>query len=157
MQKLLNINKTKIIKKNNKHKTRDQNSRSFFMILKQKSYQAKNTAKRRVHFNGHTIGFCPQTQNLELHNKWNVSCESLAEEVSLEWSHYSISSPDAKAGTPDPPPKSANFSDIMISCFRLFATESSNNWTKLHLPRGRLRKDAFRTTLREKPREKQLL
>ena len=45
----------------------------------------------------------------------SVKCESLAKEVSLEWSHYRISTADAKGGTPNPPPESANVSDIMIT------------------------------------------
>ena len=39
---------------------------SFYKILKNKSYHAKVLLKR-FDLNGHTIGFRPQTQKLELH------------------------------------------------------------------------------------------
>ena len=43
---------------------------------------------RRFHLNGHTIGFHPQTQTLELNTKQTASYESIAKaEVSFEWSH----------------------------------------------------------------------
>ena len=40
--------------------------------------------------NGHTIGFHPQTQKLELDSKQVVRCESTVEEVSFEWSHHHL-------------------------------------------------------------------
>ena len=40
---------------------------------------------KRFNLNANTIGFGPQTQKLEQHTKWMVSCESTDEEVSLEW------------------------------------------------------------------------
>ena len=40
---------------------------SFCKILKNKWYHAKVLLKR-FHLNGHTIGFCQQTQKLELHH-----------------------------------------------------------------------------------------
>ena len=51
--------------------------------------------------NGHTIGFHPQTQKLELHTKYKkkIAPESTAEEVSFEWSHHRISSTDTKVRT----------------------------------------------------------
>ena len=49
---------------------------------------------KRFYLNGHTIGFHPQTQKLELHTKGIVPCESTAEEVSFEWLHHRISSTD---------------------------------------------------------------
>ena len=54
---------------------------------------------KRLHLNGHTIGFHPQTQHLEPHTKQTVSCESTAEEVAFEWSHHGISSTDSKVRT----------------------------------------------------------
>ena len=54
---------------------------------------------KRFHLNGHTIGFHPQTQKLEVHTKQIVPCENTAEEVSFEWSHYRISSTDSKVRT----------------------------------------------------------
>ena len=47
---------------------------------------------KRFHLNGHTIGFHPQTQKLELHTKEIVPREGTAEEVSFEWQHQRISS-----------------------------------------------------------------
>ena len=38
---------------------------------------------KRFHLNGHTIGFHPQTQKLQLHTKKIARCESTAEEVSF--------------------------------------------------------------------------
>ena len=49
--------------------------------------------------NGHTIGFYPQTQNLELHTKYIVPCERTVEEVSFEWSHPRILSTESKVRT----------------------------------------------------------
>ena len=54
---------------------------------------------KRFHLNGHTIGFHPQTQKLELHKKKTVPCESTTEEVSFEWLHHRISSTDSKVRT----------------------------------------------------------
>ena len=48
--------------------------------------------------NGHTIGFHPQTQKLELHTKY-IAPESTAEEVSFEWSHNRILSTVSKVRT----------------------------------------------------------
>lgn len=43
---------------------------------------------KRFHLSGHTIGFHPQTQTLELNTKQTASNESTAKaEVSFEWSH----------------------------------------------------------------------
>ena len=67
---------------------------SFCKILKNKWYQAKVLLKR-FHLNGHTIGFCQQTQKLEQ----MAPCKSTAEEVSFEWSHHRISSTDSKVRT----------------------------------------------------------
>ena len=54
-----------------------------------------NLLLKRFRLNGHTIGFHPQTQELELHSKQIVPCQSTAEEVSFEWSHNRISSTDS--------------------------------------------------------------
>ena len=48
--------------------------------------------------NGHTIGFHPQTQKLELHTKY-IAPESTGEEVSFEWSHNRILSTVSKVRT----------------------------------------------------------
>ena len=45
---------------------------------------------KRFYLNGNTIGFHPQTQKLEMHNRSIVPCESTAEEVSFEWSYHRI-------------------------------------------------------------------
>ena len=58
-----------------------------------------NALLKRFHFNGHTVGFHPQTQKLELHTKQIVPCKITAEEVSFEWSHRRISSTDSKVRT----------------------------------------------------------
>ena len=58
-----------------------------------------NVLLKRFHLNGHTIGFHPQTQELELHSKQIVPCESTAEEVSFELSHNRISSTDSRVRT----------------------------------------------------------
>lgn len=43
---------------------------------------------KRFHLSGHTIGFHPQTQTLELNTKQTASNESTAKaEVLFEWSH----------------------------------------------------------------------
>ena len=54
---------------------------------------------KRFHSNGHSAGFRPQIQKLELHAKQIVSRESTAEEVSFEWSHRRISTTDSKVRT----------------------------------------------------------
>ena len=61
------------------------------------------TLLKRFHLNGHTIGFCSETQKLELHTKQIVPCESIAEEVSFELSHHDVSSRDStvKSGAPN--------------------------------------------------------
>ena len=46
--------------------------------------------------NGHIIGFCPQTQKLELHPKQIAPCESTGRELSFVWSHHRISSTDSR-------------------------------------------------------------
>ena len=51
---------------------------------------------KRLHLNGHTVGFHTQTQKLEEHTKLIVQYESTAEEVSFEWSHYRISCTDSE-------------------------------------------------------------
>lgn len=48
----------------------------------------------RFHLNGHTKGFYPQAQKLELHSKQIAACESIAED-SFKWSHRKISSTDS--------------------------------------------------------------
>ena len=40
----------------------------FFLMLKNKQYPVEIPPKR-FHLNGHTMGFCPQIQNLELYTK----------------------------------------------------------------------------------------
>ena len=54
---------------------------------------------KRFHLNGHTVGFHPQTQKLELNTKQIVPCESMAEEVSFEPSHYTVSFTHSKVKT----------------------------------------------------------
>ena len=54
---------------------------------------------KRFHLNGHTIGFHPRTEKLELLTKQIEPCERTAEEVSLEGSHRRISSTDSKVRT----------------------------------------------------------
>ena len=54
---------------------------------------------KRFQLNGHTIGFRPSTQELELQSKQIVPCESTVEEVSFEWSHNRISSTDSRVRT----------------------------------------------------------
>ena len=54
---------------------------------------------KRFYLNGNTIGFYPQTQNLELHTKYIVPCERTVDEVSFEWSHPRILSTDSKVRT----------------------------------------------------------
>ena len=54
-----------------------------------------NVLLNRFHLNGHTTGFRPQTQELELHSKQIAPCQSTAEEVSFEWSHNRISTTDS--------------------------------------------------------------
>ena len=51
------------------------------------------------HLNGHTIGFGPRTQQLELHTKI-APCESTAEELSFEWSHHRQGCALAEPGGP---------------------------------------------------------
>ena len=55
----------------------------------------------KFRLNGHIIGFCPQTQKLELHTKQihAVPCKSTGREVSFEWSLHRISSTDSKVRT----------------------------------------------------------
>ena len=45
----------------------------FCIILKNKWYHAKVLPKR-FHMNGHTIGFRPQTQKLELFHVFIIDC-----------------------------------------------------------------------------------
>ena len=54
---------------------------------------------KRFDLNGHTIGFGPQTQKLELHTKCIVPYESTVEEVSFEWSQHRISFTESKVRT----------------------------------------------------------
>ena len=54
---------------------------------------------KRFHLNGHTIGFHPQTQKLELQTKYIVAPEKTAEEDSFEWQHHRVSSTDSKVRT----------------------------------------------------------
>ena len=61
---------------------------------------------KRFHLNGHTIGFGPENQKLELHTKKIVPCESTAEEVSFKWSHHRILSTDVKVRTTSQTPSS---------------------------------------------------
>ena len=44
----------------------------FYKIMKNKLHDAKVLLKR-FHLNGHTIGFCLQTQKLKLHVKLQMS------------------------------------------------------------------------------------
>ena len=50
---------------------------------------------KRIHLNGHTIGFHPQTQKLGLRAKQIIPCERTVEEVSFEWSHHRILSSES--------------------------------------------------------------
>ena len=61
-------------------------------VLERKKEPCKSTTKKVL--NGHTLGFHPQSQKLELHTKYIVPRESTAEDVSFEWQHHGISSTD---------------------------------------------------------------
>ena len=82
-----------LLKETNKKTSQKKNF--FFNILTNKYLYAKGLPKR-IHLNGNTVGFHPQTQKLELHTKQIVPCESTAEEVSFERLHHRISSTDSK-------------------------------------------------------------
>ena len=73
----------------------------FFLMLKNKQYPVEIPPKR-FHLNGHTMGFCPQIQNLELHTKHIVPLALT--EVSFKWSHHRISSTSSKVRNTLPNP-----------------------------------------------------
>ena len=77
----------------------DHNISSTDSIVKNTWYHVKILLKRfHLIMNGHTIGFHPQAQKLELHTKY-IAPESTAEEVSFEWSHNRILSTVSKVRT----------------------------------------------------------
>ena len=76
----------------------------FFFFCKtprNKPYHVEIPPKR-FHLNGHTMGFCPQIQNLELHTKHIVPLA--LPEVSFKWSHHRISSTSSKVRNTLPNP-----------------------------------------------------
>ena len=56
-----------------------------FKILRNILQYCSKVLPNMFHFNGHTIGFRPQTRKLGHCIKQIVPCESAAEELSFEW------------------------------------------------------------------------